>query len=104
MNETGFNSTGTILKVDPPRLLSFAWHEEEGPPSVVTFELEPRGTEVLLTLTHSELRDRAMMVDVSGGWHSHLAQLVDELAGRPRGPFWGRHAELEGVYEKRLPA
>ncbi|HEY8617133.1 SRPBCC family protein [Phenylobacterium sp.] len=102
MNATGFQSTGTIREVDPPRRLSFDWHETHGPATLVTFELSQEGDKVRLVLIHSDLPSRELMVDVSGGWHSHLAQLEDELAGRPRGPFWARHQELEGVYESRL--
>ncbi len=64
-------SIGHITQCEPPRLLSFTWggsHEN----SEVTFELTPRDADVLLVLTHSKLRDRAEMANVSAGWHAHL--------------------------------
>ncbi len=41
-----------IIAVEPPRLLTYAWGKGD-----VTFELEPRGDKVLLTLTHRGLDD-----------------------------------------------
>jgi uncharacterized protein YndB with AHSA1/START domain len=49
----------------------------------VSFELEPKGDEVLLTLTHRRLPDRAMLVKVASGWHMHLDLLVAR-ASAPR--------------------
>jgi uncharacterized protein YndB with AHSA1/START domain len=103
MHENGFTSTGTVIRAEPPRLLSFAWHEDDAPPSIVTFELTPDGDHVRLVLTHSQLKDRAEMVNVSGGWHAHLHVLAEDLAGGPRHAFWPMHAMLDGEYEKRLP-
>ncbi|WP_395672466.1 SRPBCC family protein [Phenylobacterium sp.] len=104
MHENGFTSTGTVLRAEAPRLLSFAWHEDGAPPSIVAFELAPQGDQVRLVLTHSQLKDHAEMVNVSGGWHSHLDVLAEDLAGGPRRAFWPRHAGVEGEYERRLPA
>ncbi|HET9573416.1 MAG TPA: SRPBCC domain-containing protein, partial [Methyloceanibacter sp.] len=69
----------------------------------VTFELAPKGKDVLLVLTHSKLKDRAMMVGVASGWHSHLAILVDVLKGDEPHPFWTTVTRLETEYEKRIP-
>jgi hypothetical protein len=84
--------------------LTFLWDEEKGAPSEVTFELSPRGKEVLLVLTHRRLATRGNMIGVSGGWHIHLAILSDILHGVPPRPFWSNHAKLEAEYEKRIPA
>jgi len=100
----GYKSTGEVTRCEPPRVLTFLWGEEKGPPSEVTFELSPRGKEVLLVLTHRRLASRGNMVGVSGGWHIHLAILSDILHGVPPRPFWSNHAKLEAVYEKRIPA
>jgi uncharacterized protein YndB with AHSA1/START domain len=48
-----------ITRIDPPRLLAFGWNNGE-----VTFELEPQGGEVLLTVTHRRLPDRNNLVSV----------------------------------------
>ena len=50
-----------ITELDPPRKLSFTW-ESSGD---VTFELEPKGSEVLLTVIHRRLPDRNTMIMVA---------------------------------------
>lgn len=97
---------GKITRCDPPRLLSFTWGDGGNgrEDSEVTFELSPRGNDVLLILTHRRLADRAAMVDVSGGWHLHLALLEDRLNNRRLRPFWSSLAEYEAEYQKRIPA
>ncbi|MEZ0326605.1 MAG: SRPBCC family protein [Fimbriimonas sp.] len=98
----GHISHGRITHCDPPRLLSFLWHEENGDDTEMTFELLPKGDEVLLTLTHTRLKSREEMRNVAGGWHSHLAILEDNLRGVTPRPFWSTHAVIEAEYEKRL--
>ena len=95
----GVRRGGTITAYDPPRLLSFTF----GNAGEVTFELTPKGKDVLLVLTHRKLKDRAMMVGVSSGWHSHLAILIDVLNGDEPRPFWTTVTKMEAEYEKRLP-
>ena len=92
---------GTVLRCEPPRLLSFTWSGSCGPNSEVTFELTPRGKDVLLRLTHRKL-DRAMMRSAAPGWHTHLGLLEDRLAGIALRPFWATFAKLESEYEKLL--
>ncbi|HWT11640.1 MAG TPA: SRPBCC family protein [Allosphingosinicella sp.] len=100
----GMVSKGEIVLAEPPRRLVFLWFEEAGPPTEVTWELEPRGERTLFTLTHRRLPNRAMLVDVSGGWHLHLDVLETLLAGRPRAPFWPTNARYTEEYEGRIPA
>ncbi|HEV7462988.1 MAG TPA: SRPBCC family protein [Methyloceanibacter sp.] len=97
--ESGHVMHGRITACEPPRLLSYTF----GDAGEVTFELSPRGNDVLLVLTHRELKDRAMMVSVASGWHSHLAILIDRLNGVEPRPFWSTVTKMEGEYEKRLP-
>ena len=101
------HSTGCVTRYDPPHLLSFTWGEGETP-SEVTFELTPQGNEVLLVLTHRKLANRAEMVEVAGGWHTHLGVLVDQANGRVPRPFWTEWRRVNGdhdeAYEKRFPA
>lgn len=87
-----------ILGCDPPRLLSYTWGQDWGE---VTFELTPRGKDVLLVVTHRRL-DAKGMASVAAGWHAHLGILADRLDERaPRG-FWSTYMRLEGDYEKRF--
>jgi len=89
-----------ITELDPPRKLSFAW-EGSGD---VSFELEPKGGEVLLTVVHRRLPDRRMKLGVGSGWHAHLDVLVARLTGAPLQPFWDQVNRLRKEYEQRLPA
>jgi len=89
-----------ITELDPPRKLSFAWNNSGD----VTFELEPRGEGVLLTVTHRRLPDRSTMLKVSAGWHMHLDTLVARAAGNEPAPFWEGWSRLHREYDARLPA
>ncbi len=90
----------TITRWDPPHRLGFLWHEEEGEPSHVLFELTQAAGRVRLVLTHSRLTP-ALKIDVSGGWHAHLALLEAELEGREDRPFWSVLEQVEPVYKGR---
>jgi uncharacterized protein YndB with AHSA1/START domain len=89
-----------ITELDVPRRISFTW-EESGD---VTFELEERGDEVLLTVTHRRLPDRDTALQVSAGWHAHLDILVIRMGGGEPGPFWAGWSRLRDEYDRRLPA
>jgi len=89
-----------ITEVDPPRRLSFTWQGSGD----VTFELEPRGEQVLLTVIHRSLPDRATMLGVSAGWHMHLDILQARSSGKAPTSFWEGWAELRNDYEQRIPA
>ena len=96
----GHVMTGQLTACDPPRLLSYTF----GDAGEVTFELTPKGKDVLLVLTHRRLADRKTMVSVSTGWHSHLGILIDVLNGDDPRPFWTTVTKIEAEYEKRIPA
>jgi uncharacterized protein YndB with AHSA1/START domain len=89
-----------ITELDPPRKLAITWGGTGG----VSFELEPRGNDVLLTLIHHRVTDRAMLLSVSGGWHMHLDVLVARITGTEPTPFWDGWARLRAEYERRMPA
>lgn len=78
---------GTITRCEPPRVLSYTWGSGANA-SLVTFELMPRGAEVLLVVTHTELPDTEDMIRVASGWHAHLAILIELLGGPRAAPFW----------------
>lgn len=90
----------TITELDPPHRLGISWGETGG----VIFELEPMGDMVRLTLTHSRLPDRTIMLNVSAGWHAHLDVLAAQLAGSRAEPFWDHWKGLKAEYDRRLPA
>jgi uncharacterized protein YndB with AHSA1/START domain len=97
--ENGAAFTAEVTRCEPPRVLSHTW----GDGSEVTFELAPQGERVLLVLTHRRLSPTDLL-DVSGGWHTHLDILVDNLNDRVPQPFWSTHARLEAEYERRIKA
>lgn len=89
-----------ILAFEPGRKLAFTWNQGE-----VSFELEPAGDKVLLTVIHRRLPDRAQLLNVSAGWHAHLDVLATKLSGKPQtASFWDGWSKLKAEYEKRLPA
>jgi uncharacterized protein YndB with AHSA1/START domain len=88
-----------ITELEPMRKLSIAWNNSGD----VTFELEPKGKGVLLTVIHRRLPDRAMMTKVSAGWHMHLDTLVASANGTAPAPFWEGWSRLQKEYDKRLP-
>ena len=75
-----------ITELDPPRKLAFTWQGSGD----VSFELEPRGKRVLLTVIHRRLPDRATLLKVGPGWHNHLDVLVARATGKKPEPFWDR--------------
>ena len=91
----------TITRVEAPRLLSYTFGPA-GPESEVTFELETRGKDVLLVITHRRIVDRKTMVGVAGGWDAHVGILADRLNGVEPRPFWTTHAKLKREYEAKL--
>lgn len=99
----GYEMRGRVTRCDPPRLLSYTWDEKSGN-SEVSFELTPRGADVVMVLTHRRLGDRATMVSVASGWHAHVGILIDNLHGVEPRRFWSEHARLEAEYEKRIAA
>jgi uncharacterized protein YndB with AHSA1/START domain len=100
----GHATRGRVVRWEPPRLLAFIWEEDEpGEDSEVTCELEDLGGRTRFVLTHRGLAP-ALRADVAGGWHLHFDVLEDLLAGRPRRPYWSRHAALRRDYAERLSA
>lgn len=100
----GANFEGRITRFEPPRVLGYTWGESWGGNSEVTFELSPRGKDVFLVLTHRRLANRDAMVNVAGGWHTHLGILIDVLNDREPPGFWSTHAKIEAEYQKRIAA
>ncbi len=79
---------GKVLVSDPPRRLAYTWNNRkeeargEGT-SRVTFDLEPRGRVVKLTVTHDDLEEKTLR-DISGGWPMVMASLKSILeTGNP---------------------
>lgn len=96
-HEDGFTMPGTILRWEPPRVLSYTFDEN----SEVTFELSHVGDSVQLVLTHrSRGDDLPYVTGYASGWHTHLAHLIALLEGAPRPSFWAMHRALKIEYQK----
>lgn len=88
-----------VVEVDPPRKLVFTWNGSGD----VSFELEPRGKQVLLTVIHRHLPDRSTLLMVSAGWHIHLDVLLARTTSAKAEPFWDGWLRLKQEYDLRLP-
>jgi len=89
-----------ITELDPPHRLAITWGNTGG----VSFELEPEGNQVLLTVVHRRVPDRATLLGVSAGWHTHLDILVARTSGQEPAPFWDGWSRVRREYERRMPA
>lgn len=96
----GASMRGRIIEIDPPHRLVHSWDEH----AEVIYELAERGDKVLLTLTNRKLPNRAEVVGVAGGWHTHLEVLAARLEGRDPPRFWDLVERVEQDYEQRIPA
>jgi len=88
-----------ITGLTPLRKLAFTW--EGG--GDVSFELEPIGDRVLLTVIHRRLDDRSTLLNVGAGWHTHLDLLVACVSGTEPVPFWDTWSRLREEYDRRMP-
>jgi len=76
---------GKVLVVDPPKRLAYSWDScspeaQRERTSRVTFDLEPRGKVIKLTVTHDELDERGVTLrNISGGWPMVIASLKSLL-------------------------
>ena len=78
--------SGEVLEIEPGRRLVLSWRNEFKPElraegySRATFELEPQGTSVKLTVIHEIDKPGSKFIEaVSGGWPHILASLKSLL-------------------------
>jgi uncharacterized protein YndB with AHSA1/START domain len=74
------------IRVEPPRRLVIRWQHQNKPElkaegdSLCTIELEPTGTAVKLSITHTIDREPSkLIVAVSGGWPKIISNLKSLL-------------------------
>lgn len=76
---------GKVVESDPPRRLVLSWarpaeFDDDSKHSRVTFEIEPQGSVVRLTVMHEDLaKDEKMAKGVSNGWPKILSNLKTML-------------------------
>lgn len=105
---------GIVTQWQPPRKLVYTWNVfDDGaaedavsayPESYPTFELEPRGDDVLLTFKHFPILERFIPQNAMG-WHTMFDMLTDALNDRPiedRIEYVTRNAAIYGVDLKNL--
>ena len=102
----GGHVLGVVTAWNPPRRLTYTWNvfspgetESRYPESYVSFELEPRGSEVLLVLTHLPVLERFEKQNAMG-WHTFLDMLGASVRGEPvaaREDYMKRAASRYGV-------
>jgi uncharacterized protein YndB with AHSA1/START domain len=88
---------GVITRLEPNRVLAHTWNMGELD-SEVTYTLEPRGKDVLLTVEHRRVKPRDLVMSIMSGWDVHTGILADVLNGVEPRPFWTTHAKLEKEY------
>jgi uncharacterized protein YndB with AHSA1/START domain len=96
--------TGEILEIDRPRRMIIRWQNEWKPelkaegPSRCTFDLEPVGSAVKLTITHEMDRpDSKLVTAVSGGWPRVLSNLKSLLETGEIAITEAQHHELRAA-------
>jgi uncharacterized protein YndB with AHSA1/START domain len=77
---------GEVLEIDPPKRLVLKWRHEMQPEkkeegySRMTYELEPKGDAVKLTVLHEMDRGQSKFIEaVSNGWPTILSSLKSLL-------------------------
>jgi uncharacterized protein YndB with AHSA1/START domain len=77
---------GEIIEAEPPRRLVIRWQHQKRPElmaegdSRCTMELEPLGTAVKLSITHTIEREQSKFIEaVSGGWPKIMSNLKSLL-------------------------
>ena len=77
---------GEVVEAQPPKRLVLRWQHQNKPElkaegaTLCTMELEPSGSAVKLTITHSIERDSSKVIEaVSGGWPKVISNLKSLL-------------------------
>ncbi len=96
-DKSGAVISGVVTHCHPPDSLAYYW-TDAATISNVTFELERRGAQVLLLLTHAKL-PKMYVPTCSAGWHARLDILEQQLQNRPPSSFPALYQSLVPHYE-----
>jgi uncharacterized protein YndB with AHSA1/START domain len=91
---------GVITRLEPMRLLAHTWTWESGD-TEVTYELTPKGKDVLLVIVHGRVPAQAGTA-VMSGWDVHSGILADILNGVEPRALWSEIARAEKQYAAAL--
>jgi len=97
----GYVVTGTVTRIDAPKMLEYTWTSPGEPDGVVKWQLIPAGDRCILLFTHT-LRGHWNEAGTLAAWHVHLALLATSLAGFPTWPF--PHARWQELHERYATA
>lgn len=96
----GAETTGTVTRCEPPRVLEVTWELEGEPDSLVRVEVSAEGSaageRARLVLDHRRLPVNQVHGHAAG-WQAHLATLAAQLLGAEP-PSW------DGTFARVLPA
>jgi uncharacterized protein YndB with AHSA1/START domain len=75
---------GEFLEVDPPRKLVHSWHlvGTPGPPTTVTYLLEPFDSGTRITLRHSGVVPPEVCTSTSIAWETSFERLTEIIAAK----------------------
>jgi uncharacterized protein YndB with AHSA1/START domain len=90
---------GKITRLEPMKVLAHTWMWGDNETDV-TYELTPKGKDVLLTIVHRRLT-KEVARNVLGGWDVHSGILADVLNGVKPRPFWTTHDQVAVEYAAR---
>ncbi|URD61278.1 SRPBCC family protein [Sphingomonas sp. KRR8] len=82
-----------VLRFEPPNLLETTFGG--GEQGIVTYALQARGGQTLLTLTHRGITSPTGPQNFGSGWTSHLEMLAHRVAGTGVANFWTLHAQSQ---------
>ena len=91
---------GRITALDAPNNLSIAWNGF----GEVSYALERKGDDVLLTMIQRGLTNREIIVMFAAGSHMHLDILVACLTDKKPPLFWDGWSRLQKEYDSRMPS
>ncbi len=89
---------GVVTHCHPPDSLAYYVTDSIAVSNVI-FELERRGSEVLLLLTHAKL-PKSVLATCGASWHAHLDILVEQLHNRTPSPFPALYESVVPRYEQ----
>jgi uncharacterized protein YndB with AHSA1/START domain len=94
---SGWEGPGRVDVCDPPRRLLVTMAQDQDDETVIAAELIPDGDRTRLVVEERGL-PLSEAADHGAGWQAHVEDLAAHLAGRPRGDWRTRWAELTPAY------
>jgi uncharacterized protein YndB with AHSA1/START domain len=103
---------GVVSRHEPPYMLTYSWIDTSRDPqqnhslffgsvvTVVNFELEPQGRQVMLKLRHRRLPTE-LLSKYAAGWHTHLGLLIARMRREDPEPLLPAFNRLLPRYEQQ---